>query len=60
VQELVLDAGALLGLEVAGKVEEIADLLGAEILEGEERASPEIHGHGIFHGDIAWARCGKI
>ena len=45
VEEVAADAGALLGLEVGGQVEHIADLFGAEILEGKETSSFEVDGH---------------
>ena len=45
-EQVALDAGALLGLQIGGKVEEVADLIGGEVLEGEQAAAFKIDGHG--------------
>ena len=44
-EQVAADAGALFRLEVGGEIQHIADLIGGEVLQGQERAAFQINGH---------------
>ena len=46
-EQVAADAGALFGLEVSGEIEHIADLVGSEVFQRQERTAFQIYGHGI-------------
>ena len=46
-EQVAADAGALFGLEVSGEIEHIADLVGGEVFQRQERTAFQINGHGI-------------
>ena len=46
-EQVAADAGALFGLEVSGEIEHVADLVGGEVLQRQERTAFQINGHGI-------------
>ena len=46
-EQVAADAGALFGLEVSGEIEHVADLVGGEVFQRQERTAFQINGHGI-------------
>ena len=46
-EQVAADAGALFGLEVSGEIEHVADLVGGEVLQRQERTAFQINRHGI-------------
>ena len=46
-EQVAADAGALFGLEVSGEIQHVADLVGGEVFQRQERTAFQINGHGI-------------
>lgn len=44
-EQVAADTGALFGLEVSGEIKHIADLVGGEVFQRQERAAFQIDGH---------------